>query len=234
MKPVFFVLWAALIPGPFFALGRIPAGCTLASSLVLVALAWYQIREPHSDARRLFARRIAVGMSFGLAGDVLMVAGVLLAAMAVFAVGHFFYMRAMLGLARVEQIGGAPARLALWVVALAVGAGIWYELVFLGIGKATGYPAIVYGGLFYTLFLASMTGVALGLSARRLEFAALGLGGALFLASDAVIGARVFSPDAFALLPDAIRNDLVWLTYAPAQLLIVASAGRYRRGTDIA
>lgn len=228
MKPIFFVLWAALIPGPFLALGRIPPGCTLASSLVLVALAWFQAKELQDDARRAFARRVAIGMSLGLGGDLLMAGGILLAAMTVFGAGHFFYMRAMLGLAAAERLEGKALRVVLWLGALVVGGGIWYQLVLNGSGKAADYPTIVYAGLFYTLFLASMTGIALGLSVRRWAFAALGLGGVLFLASDAVIAARVFSPDVFARIPDAVRNDLVWLTYAPAQLLIVASAGRWR------
>lgn len=235
MKLIFLAVWAALIPGSFLALGRIPAGCTLASSLVLVALAWLQTKEPASEGRSLYARRIAVGMTFGFGGDLLMGAGLLLPAMGIFGAGHFLYMRGMLGLSRAEGVGGGSLRVALWAASLAVGAWIWYQLVLHGTGRAAGQAVIVYGALFYTLFLASMTGIALGLAARRREFLALGVGGALFLASDAVIGARVFSPEIFARLPDVVRADLVWLTYAPAQLLIVLSAGRLRRrGTDIA
>lgn len=230
MKLVLLALWTALIPGTFWILGRIPPGCSLASSLVLVVLAWYLARkEAEGEPAREYARRIALGMSFGFAGDVLMGGGVLLGAMAVFGIGHFFYMRAMLGRAAREEIGGQVVRVVAWLGALAVGFFIWHRLVLNGTGRAASMPVIVYGGLFYTLFLASMTGVALGLATRRLAFFGLGLGGSLFLASDAVIAARVFSPEVFQTLPDFVRDHLVWLTYAPAQLLIVASAGRWRR-----
>lgn len=215
MKPILFALWALLIPAPFLVLGRIPGPCTLLSSVTLVALAWIQARDPRAQGDLGYARRIALGMSCGLGGDLAMGSGVVLLAMAVFAVGHVYYMRAMVAVARPRAVP--------MIVALAAGASVWYQLVLNGTSKAASYPAMVYGGLLYTLFLASMTGMAIGLASRGRAFIGLGVGGVLFLASDAVIAARMFSPDVFAALPDGIRADLVWLTYAPAQLLIVRS-----------
>ena len=46
------------------------------------------------------------------------------------------------------------------------------------------------------------------------------VGAALFLASDLILAAQLFNDLRFPLI-----SDVVWLTYGPAQMLIVYSAG---------
>ena len=48
----------------------------------------------------------------------------------------------------------------------------------------------------------------------------LAIGGALFLLSDLILAARLFNEVHFPLI-----GDVIWLTYGPAQMLIVYSVG---------
>ena len=77
-----------------------------------------------------------------------------------------------------------------------------------------------YAALPYALLLASTAGFATGLALNISAFIPLALGCALFLLSDLLIAARLFSGVFFPLI-----DDVVWLTYGPAQMLIVYSIG---------
>ena len=73
---------------------------------------------------------------------------------------------------------------------------------------------------FYDPFLASSAGFATGLALNLSLFIPLALGCALFLLSDLILAAQLFAGLSFPLI-----GDLVWLTYGPAQMLIVYSIG---------
>jgi len=64
-----------------------------------------------------------------------------------------------------------------------------------------------------------MSKLASGLAVQAPAFVPLALGSALFLLSDLILAAQLFSGVHFYLI-----DDIVWLTYGPAQALIVYTA----------
>jgi uncharacterized membrane protein YhhN len=166
-----------------------------------------------------FALCIAIGMTFGLIGDLFLahlipVKQDMLAGIASFGLGHVAYIVGGLLLAGILDLQAPALRLISWLAWLLVGALGWYFLVFRG-QKPT---ALRWAVLPYALLLSSTAGIATGLAlldARLLPFA---LGAALFLFSDLMIGVRLFAERSFGSLN---IDDLIWLTYGPGQCLIV-------------
>ena len=183
----------------------------LASSaiLVLAAWTWYLVARATSGVS-LFALLVAVGMTFGLLGDLLLADALpvkqgFLAGIAAFALGHITYIAAILSLTPHIQLAveGAALLLAL--------AG-WYLVIFRG-AEAT---ALRWAALPYAFLLATTAGVAVGLAIQAPTFLPLAIGAALFLVSDLLVAGERFGGWRFHHLGDA-----VWLTYGPAQMLIV-------------
>ena len=81
---------------------RMPVWTRMASSAVLVLLGWYGFLLAPVGEVAIFARLIALGMTFGLVGDLFM-AGLLpspsrvLGGIAAFGVGHLAYIAAIVG-----------------------------------------------------------------------------------------------------------------------------------------
>lgn len=212
------VVWAALLLGGFVASWsssskrqRTITRLRLASSatLVLAAWSWYVVARATPGVTG-FALLLAVGMTLGFLGDLLL-AGVLpvnqgfLAGIAAFALGHIAYITAILSLTPRIQ----------WVVegvAVLVGLFGWYLVVFRG-ADAT---ALHWAALPYALLLATTAGVAVGLALQTPIFLPLAIGAALFLISDLLVAGERFGSLRFPHIGDAI-----WLTYGPAQMLIV-------------
>ncbi len=71
---------------------------------------------------------------------------------------------------------------------------------------------------FWHPFLASTAGFASGLALQAGGFTPLAIGAALFLLSDLILAAQLFNNLRFRFI-----GDIVWLTYGPAQMLIVFS-----------
>ena len=218
-------LWALLLFGGFIfgqpdaaQSQRIPTWMRMASSAVLVVAAWSWwlagVQEPG------VALLIAVGMSLGFLGDLFM-AGLLPAAprvlwgMGAFGLGHVAYIAAFLRLANVLGLTANGPRVVAWLAWLLIGAVGWYFVVFRG-QQAT---ALHWAALPYALLLASTAGLASGLALQARTFIPLALGGALFLTSDLILAAQLFNGLSFALI-----GSVIWLTYGPAQALIVAIA----------
>jgi hypothetical protein len=103
---------------------------------------------------------------------------------------------------------------AVWLLIGLVG---WYIAVYRG-QKPT---VLHWAALPYALLLASTAGLASGLAVQAPVFVPLALGGALFLLSDLILAARLFSGAHFYLI-----DDVVWLTYGPAQALLVYAVSR--------
>ncbi len=216
-------LWALLLFGGFIfgqpdaaQSQRIPTWMRMASSAVLVVAAWSWwlagVQEPG------VALLIAVGMSLGFLGDLFM-AGLLPASprvlwgMGAFGLGHVAYIAAFLRLANVLGLTANGPRVIAWLAWLLIGALGWYFVVFRG-QQAT---ALHWAALPYALLLASTAGFATGLALQARTFIPLALGGALFLTSDLILAAQLFNGLSFFLI-----GSVVWLTYGPAQALIVA------------
>lgn len=199
---------------------RIPIGVDLLSSAALVGAAWaLRSATPASGPVRRFATRIAVGMSIGAVSDVLMKVSVP-AGMAGFSLGHIAYISGILGLS--DALGGSTPlrRYGAWAGWIGLGLLGWALVVHAG--PKSGRP-LSWAALGYCALLASTAGVATGLTLQRPRYAPLLVGSTLFVLSDLIIAMRIFNPDLFARIPDSVRGDIVWLTYGPAQALIVNS-----------
>ena len=221
------VFWAVLLFGGFI-LGRptepdgrrMPTWTRIVSSLALVAAAWswhlFTRETPVGD----FSLLIAIGMTLGFVGDLFMaplipVGSPVLGGIAAFGAGHVAYIAAMLVLGGRFSLDDAGPRLLAWLFWLAIGAAGWYWFVFRG---QTHRSVMHWAALGYALLLASTAGVATGLAAQNGAFMPLALGAALFLLSDLIIAGQLFSGLRFPLI-----GDVIWLTYGPAQMLIVYS-----------
>jgi YhhN-like protein len=221
-----FVVWAVLLFGGF-AFGRpassgehrMPAWTRMASSATLALIAWLDLYLTRSSPLGFYALLIAIGMSLGLLGDLVLAEVIplpehVLGGMTAFGLGHVAYLAAVLGLA--NQFG-LDAPLPLWgmlALGLAVGVAGWYLAVFRG-QKPT---ALHWAALPYALLLASVAGLFTGVALQSSLVAVAAAGAFLFLISDLILAGQLFASRSFPLV-----GDVIWLTYGPGQALIVGS-----------
>jgi hypothetical protein len=83
-----------------------------------------------------------------------------------------------------------------------------------------------WAALPYALLLAMTAGLACGLALQEGGFIPVALGAVLFLISDLILAARLFNHAYFRWI-----DDWVWLTYGPAQMLIVYGTGMVVAGS---
>lgn len=223
------LLWGVFLFGGFI-LGsgdshRMPTWTRMSSSITLVAAGWSWFLISRDEPVRSFALFVALGMSCGLLGD-LVLAGLLpggrnvLGGIAAFGVGHVFY---ILGILRFSQATGLNAGGARWgalAVWLLIGLLGWYFVVYRG-QQAT---ALHWAALPYALLLASTAGFASGLALQSGLFIPLAVGAGLFLLSDLILAAELFNGLKFRSI-----GDVIWLTYGPGQMLIVYAVGAAHR-----
>ncbi|MCC7207642.1 MAG: lysoplasmalogenase, partial [Anaerolineae bacterium] len=181
---------------------------------------WLWYVASRERAAGAFALLIAVGMTFGLVGDLSM-AGLLrlgnrvIGGILAFGLGHIAYIIAILGLGDRVGLNAADTRLGAWLVWLLIGVIAWYAVVW---RPAKQRNALHFAALAYALLLSSTAGFATGLALQNGLFWGLALGAALFLLSDLILAGELFSGLRFPLI-----GDVVWLTYGPGQMLIVYS-----------
>ncbi len=226
------ILWALLLFGGFIfgnaaeTSRRMPTWTRMASSatLVVAAFSWYAFTR--NSPTGSYALLIAFGMTFGFIGD-LALAGFLpggrnvIAGIISFGIGHIFYITAMLRFATATGLTATCPRWGALVIWLLVGLVGWYVVVLRGANTAGITPGVVHWiALPYALLLASTAGLATGLALQDGRFIPLALGAALFLLSDLILAGDMFSGLTFRLI-----GDVIWLTYGPAQMLIVYSIG---------
>jgi uncharacterized membrane protein YhhN len=245
------LLWAGLLFGGFLlgssagdATHRMPAWTRMGSSavLVLAAWAWFAMARGRREARtsrgdssdhgetardvRDFALLVALGMTAGFAGD-LILAGLLpggenvLAGIAAFGLGHVLYITAILRWPGRRGYNDPRIRWTAFAAWWVIGAAAWYLVVFRG-QEAT---VLHWAALPYALLLAGTCGAATGLAAQARAFVPMAVGAALFLASDLILAAQLFNDVDFRLI-----GDVIWLTYGPGQMLIVYANAAARRG----
>jgi hypothetical protein len=191
----------------------------MGSSLTLVVVAWSWCSFAWTTPVRLFGLLVALGMTLGFTGD-LILADILpfpspvLGGIGAFGLGHIAYCAALLHFARRSRIGAPAQRWAAWLCWLILAAIAWAI-----IGFPSAQPAALrWAALPYTLLLASTAGLATGLALQVRPFIPLAVGSALFLFSDLILAGQLFEAFHFPLL-----NAAVWLTYGPGQMLIVYS-----------
>ncbi len=219
-------VWAALLFGGF-AFGklnaegthRMPTWTRIVSSLTLVVAAWSWYAFTHDSAVGAYSLFIVVGMSLGCLGDLLLAEMLplnqpVLAGIASFGLGHVAYIAAILTFANAHHFDAPGPRWIAEAAWLLIGLVAWYLIVYRG-----GKPTILhYAALPYALLLASTAGFATGLALQASAFVPLAIGAALFLLSDLILAAELFNGRSFPLI-----GDVIWLTYGPAQALIVYS-----------
>ncbi len=220
------IVWAALLFGGFIfgklddqRTRRMPTWTRMSSSLTLVVAAWSGFFFNRNSAIESFALLIAVGMTLGFIGDLFMAELIplgdhVMGGIAAFGLGHIAYIIAFLTFG--DQKGLNGSRWGAWIIWLLIGVVGWYIVVYRG-QKVT---PLHYAALPYALLLASTAGFATGLALQNSAFMPLALGTALFLLSDLILAAQLFNNVRFYLI-----SDVVWLTYGPAQMLIVYSVG---------
>lgn len=223
------LLWAGLLIGGLL-LGRpdaarrnrLPLPVRMASSTVLLAaaLVWWRAGLAGGPLER-FGLWIAVGMAFGLLGDLFM-AGLIVArpkhvifGMLAFGAGHIAYLLAFRQAAGLLGLNSGPAWLGSVALYLVVGVLLWLRFVR---APARG-PVLNYGTLVYSLLLAVVAGAAAALAVQQPLFIPLALGALLFIASDLLVGSELMRRTAFPWI-----GDVIWLTYSAAQMLIVYSS----------
>lgn len=221
------ILWAALLFGGF-ALGRpaerpprrMPVWTRMLSSVALVVAGWSWFLFSRDGEAGVYALLIAIGVTFGLLGDLAM-AGLIrlgdrvIGGILAFGLGHVVYIAAILHLSDRFGLNAEGVRLGAWLAWLLVGLVAWYVVVWRPAKKRSVMHAAALG---YALLLASTAGFATGLALQNGLFWGLALGAALFLLSDLILAGELFSGLRFPLL-----GDVVWLTYGPGQMLIVFS-----------
>ena len=201
-------------------LGRMPKRWELPQPpllILLAAIVW--LSAARGTSLETLAVLTLIGMALGFVGDLFMAdvfhqKNYVLYGMIAFGAGHAAY---ILGFREIAVTLGLQitasyvlALVIMWVVALLV----WFFLV----REPTGDQTMQRAALGYALFLASMAGYALGLALQQPAFWPLAIGGMLFLFSDSLIAARLFSGRTFAYL-----GDVIWTTYIVAQALIVTA-----------
>ncbi len=218
------LLWACLLFGGFVfgqtdakSNRRMPTWTRMISSLTLVVAGWSWYLFTRDSSIQWFSLLIAVGMTLGFIGD-LYLAQLLplpqptLGGIAAFGLGHVAYIIALLSFGNQFGLDAPVPRWSALDVWLLIGLMGWYLVVFRG-SKPT---VLHFAALPYALLLASTAGLATGLALQAPAFIPLAIGGGLFLLSDLILAAELFNDLRFPLI-----GDVVWLTYGPAQMLIV-------------
>lgn len=221
------ILWAVFLFGGFL-FGKLNADLThrisrwarMASSftLVVAAWSWFAFAEVFPKSYSLL---LAIGMSLGFIGDLFMAKLIpfkdyVLGGIGSFGLGHIAYIIAFISfgndrdLFSFNQNSRTTSLIVWWIIALIS----WYFVVF----RRHKPTFLHYTALPYGLLLATTAGLATGLALQVPAFIPLAIGTALFLVSDFTLAAQLFNGLHFKMI-----GDLVWLTYGPAQMLIVYS-----------
>jgi len=223
---ILLAVWAILLFGGFiFGRGdttrRMPTWTRITSSFVLVIAAWSWFAFTLETQIAHFALLIALGMSLGFAGDLFM-AGLLpggrsvIGGMAAFGLGHILYISAILTVGNQLGLNAGVPRWSALVAWLIIGALGWYFVVF----RSQRATTLHWAALPYALLLAGTAGLATGLALQATVFVPLATGAVLFLLSDLILAAELFNNARFPFI-----GDVVWLTYGPAQALILYAVG---------
>ncbi len=221
-------IWAALLFGGYLigqpsrlSSRRLSTLNRLLSSFVLVLAAWSWVIFVRQTPTAGFALLIAIGMTLGFLGDALM-AGLIsigdrmLSGMVAFGLGHVAYIIAGLYYGNRSGLVAFGPRLFGWLLWLFVGFLGWYLVAY----RNSRPTFLHWAALPYSLLLASTAGIATGLALQSARFAPFVLGAGLFLLSDLLIAMRSFGGKSLRVTS---LDDLIWLTYGPAQMLIVYS-----------
>ena len=198
---------------------RMPLWTRIGSSAVLVVASWsWFYAAMHTDAN-LFSILIAIGMSLGFVGDLLMariipVVRHVQAGMAVFGLGHVAYILAMATFVAKDPLANPTSCLGACVGWIIAGVTGWWLVVY----RKSRRTKLGWVALLYTLLAAGTASLSTCLALQNANFVPAAVGAALFLLSDTILAAHFFGGFRFHLI-----HDVVWLIYGPAQMLIIFS-----------
>ncbi len=223
------ILWAVFLFGGFVfgklnadGTHRIPRPARMASSftLVVAAWSWFAFADVFPKPYSLL---LAIGMTLGFIGDLFMAKLIpfkdyVLGGIGSFGLGHIAYIIAFISFGNERNLFHYPldvkirwnALIVWWIIGLVS----WYFVVFRG----QKHTILHYAALPYGLILATTVGLATGIAFEIPQLTPLMIGTALFLLSDFTLAAQLFNGLHFKMI-----GDVVWLTYGPAQMLIVYS-----------
>ena len=216
------IVWASLLFGGF-AFGRVdeeqkrrmPTWTRMASSFTLVVAAWLWFSITQGTAIGQLSTWLAIGMSLSFIGDIFManilpLQAYVLYGILAFGLAHIAYIIGLssIGLQFNENFPNFAVLGIWWFISL-VG---WLFIVFWKSKR----DSLTYAALPYALLLASTVGLATSLALSNQGFTLIAIGSGLFLLSDLILAAELFSNLHFPLI-----GDIVWLTYGPGQMLVV-------------
>jgi len=219
------LLWLGLLPCTFAAILITGDGGWSRfwglSSVALSAAAWVNWAIHRRDRLGAACALVALGMTLGMMADLygafraLRFTEPLVMIIPLFALGHVAYIAGMLTLARRLGLAGRTG----WSRTLAgahmlcnlAGLALWATLV----RPSQSLPDMHVPTAAYTLFLSTATAMMAALAWVERRFLAVGIGGLLFLLSDAFLAVRLFQHNWHGV------GDLCWITYGIGQMLIV-------------
>jgi len=187
----------------------------LSTSWILVACAW--IIFAVSSTLRTPALLIALGMTFGALGDLVLADVIplpkrMISGIAMFSIGHLCYIAAFSQTSSVLGLNDPFAGSLLWVLFVIVAAFLWFFLIY----NPAKSRVLNLGSLFYGWLIAIMAGTAAALALADPRFTLTAIGGVLFLISDIILGNRELRDNGWFLV-----HDVVWVLYIAGQALIV-------------
>ena len=200
--------------------GRMHPALQRSTSAMLALAAWAFVGlGATSQLTAPYARWVALGMSLSFIADLIMAAMLkvpnrVLGGMAVFGLAHLAYLAGFLGLNNALALAVGPAMLGGVATALLIACGTWWFSV-----DAPQAPRFLrFGALGYLVLLATMLGVACGLTSRAPQLGSLAAGACLFGLSDAILGNQILRQHHWPGV-----SDVVWASYIVGQAGIVWS-----------
>lgn len=195
-----------------------PGGLSVAGSAILALAAWWGAARWRDAVGARLAFGVAIGMTCGFLGDLALTQWAVegrasfLVALGAFGAGHASYVVALSSKLREWKLGSLA-----WPVAALGG---WHFAIWGAEARPGGYvwPILAYG-----LALSGVAAVAASLAAKDRRHLMTVFGASAFMVSDFWIGLTVFNPERAKAAYAALGLDVVWLTYGPAQFLIVHS-----------
>lgn len=219
------LLWFAFLPCTFCAILITGHGgwsrFWAMSSVALSIAAWLNWGLHRRDLFGWACALIALGMTLGTLADlygafrILRFTEPLTMIIPLFAMGHVAYIGGMMMLARrlnlIRRPGWGKTFANAVVLYDLAGLVLWSTLV----RPSADLPHMHVPTAVYTVFLSTAAAVMAAVACVDRRFLAVGIGGLLFLVSDAFLAVRLFQNNWHGI------GDLCWITYGIGQMLIV-------------
>lgn len=166
------------------------------SGILVLALLAFMSNRPLS-------RGLALGLTFGAGGDILLDIGLFLPGLVSFLISHLIYIT--LFICAFRQVGHRRSEALLWLIGLAITSAALLAWLLPALGEMA-VPVVIY---FTVITLMAAFSFITPFNSLRLP-----VGAGLFLLSDSMIGISKFRMEV------AGRDYLIWVTYFAAQYCI--------------